>query len=323
MVARNNPILRRFACVLEYPTNLAAANGPGLAVLPHSAIERIVGRARGRDQRPGDGAAAENPGDDAQRRELWTIDAVHDRRFVEAYDRKRVFRTGTARQRPGPWLLLTPAAPSTIMHAGASGVGELTLEAGMFTPLLPDGTGYFDDSKLLPQNSKLQFCEYLRMRFLGMHTPFTLHRPYVPMMYQAKMAHCLITLTQDHVIAAELRRVHRLREQRGEPDDGGQDAWANVVRWKVSDKIPGSEGFFRRKLQPGYGRGKHEWFQCAKRCKVHIIIEEYSMLQSGSLGLTHAWFVHSLFTRIHAFSKASRHNSKVLSNFSSACCGVR
>jgi len=46
MVARNNPILRRFACVLEYPANIAAANGPGLAVLPHSAIGRNVARAR-------------------------------------------------------------------------------------------------------------------------------------------------------------------------------------------------------------------------------------------------------------------------------------
>jgi hypothetical protein len=67
-------------------------------------------------------------------------------------------------------------------------------------------------------------------------------------MYQLRQAHLLISQTSETAIAGELMRVSEERRARGDPDDGGQEAWSSVVRWRLPPTLPGTPSYFRRQL---------------------------------------------------------------------------
>jgi hypothetical protein len=257
MISRDSPVLRQFVCLLEQE----GSGGPGVVVLPFGAISQIVRRVRARDMRVGlpsldeliseDDAARSADAEAARRRDLMTLDTagLGVEQSVEPFTAySKVFVCGSATLRPGPWL--SPAAPRVVEISTASdGAGKLLpLELGMFTYLFLDGVGYYDNRRArgVPP---LGLMEYLKMRMQGMFTPFTMTGSYVLFMYQLRQAHLLIRSTSENTLATELRRVSAARTARGDEDDGGQEAWHSVIKWKLSPSLPGTPSYFRRKLQ--------------------------------------------------------------------------
>ena len=256
MISRDSPVLRQFVCLLEQE----GSGGPGVVVLPPGAISKIVSRVRARDMRVGvpsldeltseENAERSADAEAARRRDLITLDAagLGVELGVESFAaHSKVFVCGSAKLRPGPWL--SPAAPRDVeISTFSDGSGKvLSLELGMFTYLFLDGVGYYDNRRArgVPP---LGLMEYLKMRMQGMFTPFTMTGSYVLFMYQLRQAHLLIRSTSENTMATELRRVSAARLARGDEDDGGQEAWLSVIKWKLSPSLPGTPSYFRRKL---------------------------------------------------------------------------
>jgi hypothetical protein len=255
MVANNSWILRDYACMFEL------GGGPGIVVLPRDAIEHIVRRVRSRDARSAEAIEAQASDEEeaaaderiaARARDLVTLDNAvlgpHDSGApFEA--NKKVFIVGTATRRTRPWGPPQPQAQAQeTITAGSAGIGgAMPLEAGMFPFLFPHGRGFFDGTNTYGAG-KFGIVEYLSMRLNGMFTPFTMHGPYILLMYQLRQAHLLISQTSETAIAGELMRVSEERRARGDPDDGGQEAWSSVVRWRLPPTLPGTPSYFRRQL---------------------------------------------------------------------------
>jgi len=61
-------------------------------------------------------------------------------------------------------------------------------------------------------------------------------------MYQPRQANVLISQTSETAIAGELMHVSGAW---GDSDDGGQEAWSSVVRWRL---LPSTPSYFLRQL---------------------------------------------------------------------------
>ena len=135
--------------------------------------------------------------------------------------------------------------------AGAGAVATPSLEMALFPLLFPGGDGDFDRSASEATGTSLE--EYFRMRFNQFLSPFTLHKPYLPLAYMLRQAHGLLREHQPQALEAQLHRLEK-KYKHASP----AVIYKHVLKSNSVGAKPGQPLYFRNKLDDLLTAVKHK-----------------------------------------------------------------
>ena len=285
---RTNPVMQAFSTMLE----LTAGRDPhtGMVTCTAESIRNIVHHHIERSP------IAENMGEDIfDRGGLSVLDyeAVAPRASTFKMTTQKVFAAGNMHLREGRggmWgrsmsLVVDPNGQQVMTPVG-QGNAIVTIESAIFPFLFPHGEGIWrPDSTLSPFKS---IMSYLNFRMKQLFSPFTLHLPYLMIMYQVRL-HLIAEMTpaiepticlyfglsppwpivfntliyacprpfsqvrQACMLAQEVPATFLERElykyKAKNPNATTDDAMKHIMKWKVPPKIEGSPRCHREALE--------------------------------------------------------------------------
>ena len=112
---------------------------------------------------------------------------------------------------------------------------QLTLELAIFAALFPHGTGAFQNQS---------FAEYLRYRMSCGFSVFTLHKPYLMIMFLIRQCNLLHGGCAENMLERDMKAYRKAH-----PDCSEEDVVRNALKFSVPNKIPGTPGWHYQALQ--------------------------------------------------------------------------
>ena len=112
---------------------------------------------------------------------------------------------------------------------------QLTLELAVFAALFPHAIGAFKEGR---------FSDYLRHRMSCGFSLFTLHKPYLMIMYLIRQCNLLQSSCGESVLEREMKSYRKAH-----PDCSEEDVVRNALKFSVPNKIPGTPGWHYQALQ--------------------------------------------------------------------------
>ena len=123
------------------------------------------------------------------------------------------------------------------MEKRAPGLSSYQPELLMFPMLFPDGIGAKPTKKKHERSETLS--EYLHYRMFQLFSPFTLYKPYLPLMYAAVRTKETITNTTEVFLSKEVNTIRKRN-----PGITEQELYKRLIKKSTSSKVEGSPGFF-------------------------------------------------------------------------------
>jgi hypothetical protein len=224
----NNPLLREYQSVLEFPHPKYAVPVLGCAAIRHIIADNI----------------AKAPIDIAAMDENYVSSLLATSEFAHhTFDSNscqpatNLFDVGCVTLRK------TGVQKRLLLHAdGLPALDQdncnLSIETALFPFLFPFGRGAYVG------RSGVSFTEYLRMQMMAMFSPFTLFTLYLLLMYQARKDFVLITGSRDVAYESAMKRYRK--KFPGYTDD---QVFSHVLKHNVPRTLPGSPSWHRRNLK--------------------------------------------------------------------------
>ena len=215
-----NPHVRKYLTLLE-----KERPGHGLPLIPEQAVQHITDAARQR-------APAVHMDDDAMRLAFSLAAAVDVDPRPPAPG--QTFVPGAVTERESLQAVdLETDAQGLAVHPSTD--VQLTLELALFAALFPHGRGAFDGAG--------SFADYLRYRMLCHFSPFTLFKPYLPLMFLIRQTEMLQRSCSSQVLEKDIALYSKQH-----PGCSSEDVMRHVLKHTVPASMPGTPGWHYNNL---------------------------------------------------------------------------
>ena len=128
---------------------------------------------------------------------------------------------------PQPFDTPAPETPSLELY--------LTLELAVFAACFPQGHGAYQEG---------QFAEYLRYRMSCGFSLFTLHKPYLMIMFLIRQCNLLHGACGENMLERDMKAYRKAH-----PGCEEEEVVRNALKYSVPNKIPGTPGWHYQALQ--------------------------------------------------------------------------